>query len=207
MLTNMAHGGKIAMLGIPSEDISIDWNTVVFNMLTIHGIYGREMYETWYKMTVMLQSGLDISPVITQSSALHRVRERLRSHAIRPVRQSDSKLDLTRAESRLTRCSTVTTGPEPEALAGFEMESASASGSWDKQAPDACCRGRIRQDIAGCSIMRRLAFASLPAFSAPSIVRRRLFPSRLEDQNAGGCSLLPDSTRPTDVQRKYISAV
>ena len=65
MLKNMAHGGKIAMLGIPSEDISIDWNLVVFNMLTIHGIYGREMYETWYKMTVMLQSGLDISPVIT----------------------------------------------------------------------------------------------------------------------------------------------
>lgn len=65
MLANMCHGGKIAMLGIPAEDISIDWNTVVFNMLTIKGIYGREMYETWYKMTVMLQSGLDISPVIT----------------------------------------------------------------------------------------------------------------------------------------------
>jgi threonine 3-dehydrogenase len=65
MLTNMCHGGKIAMLGIPSEDMSIDWNTVVFNMLTIKGIYGREMYETWYKMTVMLQSGLDISPIIT----------------------------------------------------------------------------------------------------------------------------------------------
>ena len=65
MLANMAHGGKIAMLGIPSEDIAIDWNKVVFNMLTIKGIYGREMYETWYKMTVMLQGGLDISPVIT----------------------------------------------------------------------------------------------------------------------------------------------
>ena len=65
MLTNMCHGGKIAMLGIPEQEISIDWNTVVFNMLTIKGIYGREMYETWYKMTVMLQSGLDISPVIT----------------------------------------------------------------------------------------------------------------------------------------------
>jgi threonine 3-dehydrogenase len=65
MLANMAHGGKIAMLGIPSQEIAIDWNIVVFNMLTIHGIYGREMYETWYKMTVMLQSGLDISPVIT----------------------------------------------------------------------------------------------------------------------------------------------
>ena len=65
MLNNMCHGGKIAMLGIPSEEIAIDWNTVVFNMLTIKGIYGREMYETWYKMTVMLQSGLDIMPVIT----------------------------------------------------------------------------------------------------------------------------------------------
>ncbi len=65
MLDNMFHGGKIAMLGIPSEELAIDWNTVVFNMLTIKGIYGREMYETWYKMTVMLQSGLDISPIIT----------------------------------------------------------------------------------------------------------------------------------------------
>ena len=65
MLSNMSHGGKIAMLGIPSEEMSIDWNTVVFNMLTIKGIYGREMYETWYKMTVMLQGGLDIGPVIT----------------------------------------------------------------------------------------------------------------------------------------------
>jgi threonine 3-dehydrogenase len=65
MLDNMAHGGKIAMLGIPTEQIAIDWNTVVFNMLTIKGIYGREMYETWYKMTVMLESGLNIRPVIT----------------------------------------------------------------------------------------------------------------------------------------------
>jgi len=65
MLANMSHGAKIAMLGIPSEPMSIDWNTVIFNMLTIKGIYGREMYETWYKMTVMLQSGLDIEPVIT----------------------------------------------------------------------------------------------------------------------------------------------
>jgi threonine 3-dehydrogenase len=65
MLDNMCHGGKIAMLGIPSEPIAIDWNTVVFSSLTIKGVYGREMYETWYKMTVMLESGLDISPVIT----------------------------------------------------------------------------------------------------------------------------------------------
>ena len=65
MIANMAHGGKIAMLGIPGEEMSIDWNAVIFSMLTIKGIYGREMYETWYKMTVMLQSGLDIRPVIT----------------------------------------------------------------------------------------------------------------------------------------------
>jgi len=65
MLVNMSHGAKIAMLGIPSEDISIDWRTVIFNMLTIKGIYGREMYETWYKMSVMLESGLDILPVVT----------------------------------------------------------------------------------------------------------------------------------------------
>jgi threonine 3-dehydrogenase len=65
MLANMCHGGKIAMLGIPEREIAIDWNLVVFNMLTIKGIYGREMYETWYMMTVMLQSNLDIRPVIT----------------------------------------------------------------------------------------------------------------------------------------------
>ncbi len=65
LLANMCHGGKIAMLGIPDKEIAIDWNTVIFNMLTIKGIYGREMYETWYQMTVMLQSGLDIRPIIT----------------------------------------------------------------------------------------------------------------------------------------------
>src|SRR6202521_3383994 len=65
MLGNMSHGGKIAMLGIPEKEMAIDWNTVVFSMLTIKGIYGREMYETWYKMTVMLHSGLDIKPVVT----------------------------------------------------------------------------------------------------------------------------------------------
>lgn len=65
MIKNMCHGGKIAMLGIPPEDISIDWNDVIFNMLTIKGIYGRQMYETWYQMTVLLQGGLDLDPVIT----------------------------------------------------------------------------------------------------------------------------------------------
>lgn len=71
MLSLMCHGGKIALLGIPEAEMAIDWTTVVFNMLTIKGIYGREMYETWYKMTVLLQSGLDISPVITHRFDFH----------------------------------------------------------------------------------------------------------------------------------------
>ena len=66
MLGNLSHGGKVAMLGIPSpSEVAIDWNKVIFSQLTIRGIYGREMYETWYKMTVMIESGLDITPVIT----------------------------------------------------------------------------------------------------------------------------------------------
>ena len=65
LLTNMCHGGKIAILGIPAEEMAIDWRQVVFNMLTLKGIYGREMYETWYKMSSMIDSGLDISAVIT----------------------------------------------------------------------------------------------------------------------------------------------
>lgn len=65
MIANMSHGAKIAMLGIPSAEMPIDWRQVIFTMLTIKGVYGREMYETWYKMTVMLESGLDITPVIT----------------------------------------------------------------------------------------------------------------------------------------------
>ncbi len=65
IIANMGHGGKIAMLGIPPGEMAIDWNKLIFNMLTIKGIYGREMYETWYKMSVLLQCGVDISPVIT----------------------------------------------------------------------------------------------------------------------------------------------
>jgi len=65
MLENMCHGGKIAMLGIPEPNTIIDWNLVVFHSLTIQGVYGREMYETWYKMTMMIQTGLDIASLIT----------------------------------------------------------------------------------------------------------------------------------------------
>jgi len=85
MLHNMAHGGRIAMLGIPSGDIAIDWREVIFNMLTIKGIYGRQMYETWYKMTVLLQSGLDIRPVIT-----HRYSYREFDEAFRIMRSGNS---------------------------------------------------------------------------------------------------------------------
>ena len=65
MVANMSHGGKIALLGIPAKPSEMDWKQVIFNMITIKGIYGREMYETWYKMSVLLESGVDISPVIT----------------------------------------------------------------------------------------------------------------------------------------------
>jgi threonine 3-dehydrogenase len=65
MIANMAHGGSIALLGIPPAEMAIDWNKVVFNMLTLKGIYGRKIFETWYHMTVLLQSGVNIEPVIT----------------------------------------------------------------------------------------------------------------------------------------------
>jgi len=65
LLANMSHGGRIALLGIPTEEIAIDWTQVVFNMLTLRGIYGREMYETWYQMSVLIEGWLNISPVIT----------------------------------------------------------------------------------------------------------------------------------------------
>jgi threonine 3-dehydrogenase len=69
MIANMSHGGKIAILGIPSKEMPMNWRDVIFNMITIKGIYGREMYDTWYKMSVMIDSGLDISPVITHRFA------------------------------------------------------------------------------------------------------------------------------------------
>lgn len=65
LIDNMNHGGKISVLGIPTQDMTIDWNKVIFNMLTLKGIYGREIYDTWYKMSVMTSSGLDLSPIIT----------------------------------------------------------------------------------------------------------------------------------------------
>ena len=71
MIACMSHGGKIAVLGIPAKEMPIDLRHVIFNMITIKGIYGREMYETWYKMTVMLESGVNIAPIITHRFAYH----------------------------------------------------------------------------------------------------------------------------------------
>jgi threonine 3-dehydrogenase len=65
MIANMSHGGRIAMLGLPATEFPVDWSTVVLKMLQIKGIYGREMYESWYSMSVLLQAGLDLTPVIT----------------------------------------------------------------------------------------------------------------------------------------------
>ncbi|MBA2373789.1 MAG: L-threonine 3-dehydrogenase, partial [Chloroflexi bacterium] len=85
ILENACHGGKIALLGIFPDKAAIDWDKVIFNGLTITGIYGREMYETWYKMTVMLQSGLDIKPAIT-----HRFGFRDHEAAFAAARSGDS---------------------------------------------------------------------------------------------------------------------
>jgi threonine 3-dehydrogenase len=75
LLTNLCHGGRVALLGIPDRPMSVNWGLIIFNGLTIKGIYGREMYETWYKMTVMIQSGLDITPVITHRFPADRYEE------------------------------------------------------------------------------------------------------------------------------------
>ena len=72
LLRTMHHGGSVALLGIPPEDTAIDWNQVIFKGLVLKGIYGREMFETWYKMVAMLQSGLDLSPIITHHFGVER---------------------------------------------------------------------------------------------------------------------------------------
>ena len=84
-IANMAHGGRIAQLGIPTGEISLDVNAIVFNQLTIRGIYGRQMYETWYQMAVLVSAGLDIKPVIT-----HRFNVREHEAAFAAARSGDS---------------------------------------------------------------------------------------------------------------------
>ena len=75
MVDNMCHGGKIAILGLPSGDVKIDWHKVIFNMLTLKGVYGREIFETWYKMSVFIESGLDLSGIITHRLPADRFEE------------------------------------------------------------------------------------------------------------------------------------
>ena len=90
LLPAMAHGGRIALLGIQTGEVPIDFTPIVFNMLTLKGIYGREMYETWYQMSVMVQSGLDIRPVITHQFSYRTSRRALRS----PPRADSGKVIL-----------------------------------------------------------------------------------------------------------------
>src|SRR5690606_35239333 len=85
ILANTIHGASVALLGIPAEPFAIDWSRVIFNMLTIKGIYGREMYDTWYKMNVLVQSGIDISPVIS-----HRFAAEDYEQAFATLREGDS---------------------------------------------------------------------------------------------------------------------
>ena len=93
LLPAMAHGGRIALLGIQTGEVPIDFTPIVFNMLTLKGIYGREMYETWYQMSVMLQSGLDIGPVITHEFSLRGLRGGVRGRRLGRLRQGDTRLD------------------------------------------------------------------------------------------------------------------
>jgi threonine 3-dehydrogenase len=75
MIETMIHGGKVALLGIPNEDVTLDLNKVIFKGLTMKGIYGREMFETWYKMIALLQEGLDLSPLVTHRLSVERFQE------------------------------------------------------------------------------------------------------------------------------------
>ena len=86
-------GGRIAMLGVPPKPAPVDWTKIVFKLLTIKGIYGREMFETWHKMIAMLQSGLDVRKVVTHRLPAADFRRRLRGHALRPRRQGRARLD------------------------------------------------------------------------------------------------------------------
>lgn len=93
MVDNMTHGGRIAMLGLPAEEFAVDWAKIVTSMITVKGIYGREMFETWYAMTVLLEGGLDLSPVITGKYACQDFDAAFDEAAAWPLRQDHSRLD------------------------------------------------------------------------------------------------------------------
>ena len=92
LLRTMHHGGNVALLGIPPNELAIDWNEVIFKGLTLKGIYGREMFETWYKMSSMLQSGLDLDPIITHRFPGRRLPEGVRTDGIRTIRKDHPRL-------------------------------------------------------------------------------------------------------------------
>ena len=136
ILPNMFHGGKIALLGIMPGSAAIDWNLVVFNQLTIKGIYGREMYETWYKMTAMIQSGLDISPVITHRFPVHAIQGSHRADEIRQLRQNRAQLERMLSIQRASHSSFAQAG---SVVAAFR-EIASA-----RRSRDVSCQSCARQ--------------------------------------------------------------
>ena len=94
MIDKMNNGGKIALLGIAPTDFAVDWNKIIFKMLTVKGIYGREMYETWYKMIALVQSGLDVSGLITHRISIDDFRGRVRRNAVGRGRQGGDGLGL-----------------------------------------------------------------------------------------------------------------
>ena len=103
MLETMNHGGKIAMLGIMPNGAGIDWDKLIFKGLELKGIYGRRMFETWYKMAALLQAGLDLQPIITHRLPVAKFSGRLRHHALGPIRQGRARLVLTAGRGRRRR--------------------------------------------------------------------------------------------------------
>ena len=116
MIDKMNNGGKIAILGIAPAGFEIDWNKVIFKMLTLKGIYGREMFETWYKMIALVQSGLDVTPLITHRLPISDF-ERLRRHALRHLRQGRAGLGRRRPDGA---CPSVQPKPAHGCPAGFQ---------------------------------------------------------------------------------------
>ncbi len=100
MVANMTHGGRIAMLGLPAEEFAVDWARIVTSMITVKGIYGREMFETWYAMSVLLEGGLDLAPRDHRPLRLPRLRGGLRRRRERPRRQGHPRLDRLRPPAR-----------------------------------------------------------------------------------------------------------
>ena len=155
MLRTMNHGGSISMLGIPPGETAIDWNQVIFKGLVVKGIYGREMFETWYKMAAMLQSGLNVRPVITHRLGVNDYLEALPNHEFGQVRQDHPRLDgalnqrlcpplphLVLAESgpRIIRRGT---GSRGNSTANPRFSSATWTGS-------CCAAGSVRDMSAAC---------------------------------------------------------